>query len=80
MPEFKIKMPDGQIRTVRGPDRDGAMAFAMANYNPATTSAPTTAAPCRGQPGRRIWLVDRAVPRGAYPDSSAGLPTALSRG
>ena len=35
MPEFKIRMPNGQIRTVSGPDRAGAMAFAKKNYNPA---------------------------------------------
>ena len=47
MPEFKIKMPDGQIRTVSGPDREGAMAFAKANYRPTTvaTPAPTVTAP-----------------------------------
>ena len=31
MPEFKIRMPDGQIKTVSGPDRAGAMAFAKNN-------------------------------------------------
>ena len=76
MPEFKIKMPDGQIRTVRGPDRDGAMAFAMANYNPATASAPTTtsAEPEINPEGTGF---DRAVRRGAYQTASA-LPTALA--
>jgi len=76
MPEFKIKMPDGQIRTVRGPDRDGAMAFAMANYNPATTSAPTTtsAEPEINPEGTGF---DRAVRRGTYQTISA-LPTAAA--
>ena len=75
MPEFKIKMPDGQIRTVRGPDRDGAMAFAMANYNPATTSAPTTAAPAEVNP--EGVSIGRAFKRGAI-QTYAGLPTALA--
>jgi len=76
MPEFKIKMPDGQIRTVRGPDRDGAMAFAMANYNPATASAPTTtsAEPEINPEGTGF---DRAVRRGTYQTISA-LPTAAA--
>jgi len=75
MPEFKIKMPDGQIRTVSGPDRDGAMAFAMANYNPATTSAPTTAAPAEVNP--EGVSIGRAFKRGAI-ETYAGLPTALA--
>ena len=40
MPEFKIRMPDGQIKTVSGPNREGAMAFAKANYRPSATTAP----------------------------------------
>ena len=68
MPEFKIKMPDGQIRTVRGPDRDGAMAFAMANYNPATTSAPTTTAQNPRVNPEGHWFRS-GCPQGCLPDS-----------
>ena len=43
MPEFKIRMPDGQVRTVSGPDRAGAMAFAKNNYNSSTPPPPAQA-------------------------------------
>jgi len=72
MPEFKIKMPDGQIRTVSGPDREGAMAFAKANYRPTTVAAP---APAEDNPDGTGF--DRAVRRGAFQTTSA-LPTALA--
>ena len=72
MPEFKIKMPDGQIRTVSGPDREGAMAFAKANYRPTTaaTPAPAEADPEGVSLGRAAW-------RGAI-QTYAGAPTALA--
>ena len=76
MPEFKIKMPDGQIRTVRGPDRDGAMAFAMANYNPATTSAPTTTS-AEPEVNPEGVSLGRAFKRGLI-ETYAGAPTALA--
>lgn len=71
MPEFKIRMPDGQIKTVRGPDRDGAMAFAKANYRPSATTVPEPEVNPEGTG------FDRAVRRGAYQTASA-LPTALA--
>jgi len=74
MPEFKIRMPDGQIKTVRGPDREGAMAFAKANYRPTTAPATTAPEPEVNPEGTGF---DRAVRRGAYQTASA-LPTALA--
>ena len=74
MPEFKIRMPDGQIKTVSGPDREGAMAFAKANYRPTTAPATTDPEPEVNPEGVSIG---RAFKRGAI-ETYAGLPTALA--
>ena len=76
MPEFKIKMPDGQIRTVSGPDREGAMAFAKANYRP-TTAAPAVAAPAPAEADPEGVSLGRAFKRGLI-QTYAGAPTALA--
>ena len=74
MPDFKIRMPDGQIKTVSGPDREGAMAFAKANYSPTTT--PTTAAP-QPEVNPEGVSIGRALKRGAI-QTYAAAPTALA--
>ena len=72
MPEFKIRMPDGQIRTVSGPTREGAMSFAKANYNPARVTPNATPGP-----NHSGTSISRALKRGALETYSA-IPIGLA--
>ena len=79
MAEFKIRMPDGQIKTVSGPNRAGAMAFAKKNYNSITPPPPAAQDPVVGNPNasRLQFAQDQAASLFGKGLEAAGRATGL---